>query len=57
MSKQEAIEYVRNHEDDDILDRAELEAASEALGFGKATEEDSDCDLWSQICGDVLQPR
>ena len=53
ITYEEAAEWVSGHTDSDILDRAELEAAYEGLGFGPATEADYDCDLWSHCCAEV----
>jgi len=53
MTKTEALKYVTNHNDDDVLDDAELEAAFAAIYGRPADAQDRREGLWSHICAAV----
>lgn len=53
MTKTEAINYVRTHDDDDVLDDAELEAAFSAIFERQADAQDRREGLWSHLCAAV----
>lgn len=50
MNKQQAENWVRNHNDDDVLDNDELEAAFAAIFERPADDEDREQGLWSHLC-------
>ena len=50
MTKREAIEWVRSHDDSDSLDDAELSAAFAAI-YGREPDRDDQAEgLWSHCC-------
>lgn len=53
MTKQQAEQWVRAHQDDDELDEDELEAAFAALYERPADDEDREQGLWSHCCAAV----
>jgi hypothetical protein len=55
MSKQEAVEWVRGHGDDDQLDEDEIEDAFCAI-FGRSADDDDRKEgLWNHLCAAVKQ--
>jgi hypothetical protein len=53
MTKNEAIAWVRCHDDDDTLDDDELEEAYEALYGCPSDDQDRIEGLWSHCCAAV----
>lgn len=53
MSKQQAIEWVKNHSDDDTLNDDELEAAFLAIFERAADDDDREQGLWSHLCASI----
>lgn len=53
MNKTEAIEYVRNHDDDDEIDDRQLEAVFATLFGRPADDQDRREGLWSHVCAAV----
>jgi hypothetical protein len=54
MSKSEAEQYVRSHEDEDMLDMDDLIACYRALYDEDPDPDDSKATLWSHCCARVL---
>lgn len=50
MTNTQAKQYVREHDDDDDLDEADLEAAFLAIFGREAGDEDRAEGLWSHLC-------
>ena len=53
MNKANAIEWVKNHTDDDDLDESELEQAFTAIFGREPDDEDWEQGLWSHLCAAV----
>ena len=53
MKKDEAIEWVKNHDDDDDMDQDELEEAFAAIFERPADDQDRVESLWSHLCAAV----
>jgi len=53
MTKQQAIDYVRDHEDCDDLDPEDIRAAYVALYGNEPDSEDEAEGLWSHCCAAV----
>lgn len=53
MNRQEAIEWVKTHSDQDDLDREELESAYKSLYGVAADDTDREEGLWSHCCAAV----
>jgi len=53
MTEAEAIQYVRDHDDSDTLDPADLDAAFRAVYGRDPDEQDRAEGLWSHLCAAV----
>jgi hypothetical protein len=53
MTKREAEQWVRDHDDDDDLDDGELSEVFAALYGRKPDRQDYDDGLWSLVCAGV----
>jgi hypothetical protein len=53
MTKQQAIAWVKAHEDDDDMDESQLEEVFEALYDRAPDAEDKAEGLWSHVCAAV----
>jgi hypothetical protein len=53
MTKQQAEQWVRAHNDNDDLDADELEAAFAAIFERSADDDDREQGLWSHVCAVV----